>query len=296
MIKKKILVTGGSGFIGSHVIDELVNRGHQVISADRSMNWQNDKAEYFELDITNKVRVDRLIKKLQPNLVIHLAGILGTSETWNHIHETIDSNIHGAINIYDACAKYNCDIVTVDVGSRWLSPYTITKTTGAEFAKGYGNKYDINVGILRIFNVYGPRQSTKIIKIVPKFIEMALKDSELQVWGNKNADLIHVKDVAKAFANAVEKIEKINGIEDIFIGSGEQFTVYDVAEMIGEKIGSGIIKQMNPRCGEEKAESGYMSNTKAKDILNWEPEINLEDGLNETIEWYKNKFMDTKNI
>jgi len=69
-----------------------------------------------------------------------------------------------------------------------------------------------------------------------------------------------------------------------------------VAEMIQKKIGTGTIKQMNPRCGEEKAESGYMSNTKAKDILGWEPEIGLEEGLVETIEFYTEQFSKTKNI
>ena len=296
MRKKKVLVTGGSGFIGSYVVDELVNRGYAVISADRSMNWQNENAEYFELDVTNQVRVDRFFKEIEPEVTIHLAGILGTSETWSHVHETIDSNIHGAINVFDACAKYKSDIITVDVGSRWLSPYTISKGTAAEFALGYGNKHDINVGLLRIFNVYGPRQSSKIIKIIPKFIEMSLKDTTLEVWGNQNADLIHAKDVARAFADAVKNISKINQHPGILIGSGEQHTVLEVAEMVSSKIGSGTVKQMNPRCGEEKAESGYMEDTSAKDLLDWEPEITLEDGLKETIEWYTEQFQKTKNV
>lgn len=294
-MSKRILVTGGSGFIGSYVVDELVKRGHKVTSADRSLNWKNDGAEYFELDVTNKLRVDRLVEEINPDLVIHLAGILGTSETWDHIHETIDSNIHGAINVYDACAKYKADILTVDVGSRWLSPYTMTKRAGAEFAQAYGNKYGMNVGILRIFNVYGPRQSGKIIKIVPKFIEMSLKNATLEVWGNQNADLIHAKDVACAFADAAENIEKINQVEDIMIGSGEEFTVFEVAEMIQDQIGTGNIKQMNPRCGEEKADSGHMENHNAKNLLGWEPTIGLIQGLSETVEWYKKAFYETKS-
>lgn len=282
----KILVTGGSGFIGSHVVDELVNRGHDIYSVDRSMNWKNSKAKYFELDVTNKVRTEQLISEICPNLVIHLAGILGTSETWNHIHETIDSNIHGAVNVFQAACNVNSDILTVDVGSRWLVPYTISKRCAAELAFGFGNRYGVRVGALRIFNVYGPRQSNKIIKIVPRFIERALNDQEIEVWGDKNADLVHVEDVARAFANAAENMDAINGVDGVLIGA-EQMTVYQVAETIAKKIGRGKISKKPTRVGEEGIDSGAMVDDSAKRLLNWEPTIKFEDAIESVIEWYK---------
>ncbi len=291
-----ILVTGGAGFIGSHVVDELVNQGHTVYAADRNLEWaKNSKAIYHPLDILNYTRVDQLFETIRPDVTIHLAGILGTSETWNHVQECVDSNITGAINVYEACAKYKSDILTVDVGSRWLAPYTISKRTGAEFAFAYGNKYGIKAGALRIFNVYGPRQGTKIIKIIPKFIENALKGVNLEVWGNKNADLVHVKDVARAFASAVNNLEKIDQNDNVFIGSGEIMTVGEVADLIVKKIGKGTVVHMKPRVGEEKAEAGFMNNNVAFELLGWKPEINLEDGLNECIEWYKKIFGYIKN-
>lgn len=293
---KKILVTGGAGFIGSHVVDELVNQGHTVYAADRNLEWaKNSKAFYHPLDILNYTRVDQLFETIRPDVTIHLAGILGTSETWNHVQECVDSNITGAINVYEACAKYKSDILTVDVGSRWLAPYTISKRTGAEFAFAYGNKYGIKAAALRIFNVYGPRQGTKIIKIIPKFIENALKNVNLEVWGNKNADLIHVKDVARAFASAVNNLEKIDQNDNVFIGSGEVMTVGEVADLIVKKIGKGTVVHMKPRIGEEKADAGFMNNNVAFELLGWKPEIKLEDGLNECIEWYKKIFGYIKN-
>lgn len=291
----KILVTGGAGFIGSHVVEELVDRGHEVTSIDRNMEWKvSDKVRYIPLDITNYTRVQKLFEELRPELTIHLAGILGTSETWNHIHECIDSNIHGAINVYDGCALVGSDILTVDVGSRWLAPYTITKRTGAEFAFAYGNKYKMRAAALRIFNVYGPRQSTKIIKIVPKFIENALKNIDLEVWGNKNADLVHVRDVAKAFANAAERMDRINQVDGVFVGSGEVMTVAQVAEEIVKRIGGGTVVHKDPRIGEETADAGYMSNDSALRLLDWKPEISFDNGINEVIEWYRNVFGYTK--
>jgi UDP-glucose 4-epimerase len=282
----KILVTGGSGFVGSHVVDELLKQNHAVISVDRSLNWKNNDATYHELDITNKVRTENLINELKPNLILHLAGILGTSETWNHIHETVDSNIHGAINVFQAAANVKADILTVDVGSRWLVPYTITKRCAAEFAFAFGNKYKVNAGALRIFNVYGPRQSNKIIKIVPRFIEKSLQDGKLEVWGNQSADLIHVEDVACAFANAVENMSKINQVDGVLIGC-EKMTVMQVAQTISNKIGKGKPVQMDSRIGEEKVEAGYMTNDLAKNLLNWEPKYKFEEKIDEVIEWYK---------
>lgn len=290
-MKKRVLVTGGAGFIGSHVVEELVARGHEVISADRNMEWKvSDAVRYVPIDITNYVRVQRLFEEVRPDITIHLAGILGTSETWNHVHECVDSNIHGAINVYEGCASVRSEILTVDVGSRWLAPYTITKRTGAEFAFAYGNKYHLKAAALRIFNVYGPRQSTKIIKIIPKFIENALKNVNLEVWGNKNADLVHVRDVAKAFANAVERMDKIDQVDGVFVGSGEVVTVSQVAEEIVKRIGGGTVVQMSPRVGEEAADAGYMSNDSSAKLLDWAPTISFEQGIDEVIEWYRREF------
>lgn len=282
----KIIVTGGSGFIGSHVVDELVARGHEVVSVDRSMNWKNDKARYLELDVTNKVRTENLINEIKPELVIHLAGILGTSETWNHIHEAIDSNIHGAVNVFQAAVNVKANILTVDVGSRWLVPYTISKRCAAELAFGFGNKYKVKVGALRIFNVYGERQSNKIIKIVPRFIQKSLENNILEVWGNKNADLVHVKDVAKAFAQAAENMDRVNQVDGILIGA-EQMTVFQVAEVISKKIGSGKVVQMDTRVGEEGIDAGAMVDNTAKKYLDWEPSIKFADAIDGVIEWYK---------
>lgn len=283
----KILVTGSTGFIGSHVVDELVSRGHEVIGIDREMKWKNPNAKYFEIDVTNGVRVDTLVSEIKPNLIIHLAGLLGTTELWQNVHEAVDVNLHGAVNIYQACADHKCDLLTVDVGSRWSSIYTVTKRCGTELAFAFGNKYKFKVGALRIFNVFGEKQGTKIIKIVPKFIERALQDGELSVWGNKNADLIYVTDVAKAFALAAENLDKIDQVDGVFIGSGEQKTVYQVAEIISKKIGKGKIVQMDPRAGEEKVDAGFMYDDTANRLLGWKPEYKFEDKIDQVIEWYK---------
>ena len=284
--KLKILVTGGSGFIGSYLVDALIKEGYKVYVLDIKKDFVNKDAEYHLIDITHKELVDIFFEQIKPNFCIHLAGILGTSETWDYPNETVRVNIQGANNIYDACGKNNCNIITVDVGSRWLSPYTISKTCSAEFALGYANKYNVKCGLLRIFNVYGPRQSTKIIKIAPMFIYKSLQNEVLEVWGNKDLDLIYVSDVAEAFSKSIKNIDKIDKRRDIYIGSGKQLLTSEFGEIIIKKCGKGSINIIKPRLGEENIDSGFMNNNISQVLLDWEPKINLDDGINMTIDYY----------
>jgi UDP-glucose 4-epimerase len=285
----KILVTGGCGFIGSHIVDELVANGFVVHVLDINQQFLNSNATYYNIDIENYNDIDKLISTLKPDVCIHLAGILGTTETWNYPKETVNININGSNNVYDACGKNACSIITVDVGSRWLSPYTITKSCSAEFALAYANKYNVKCGLLRIFNVYGPRQSTKVIKLCPIYLHKALLNEELEVWGSKNVDLIYVEDVAKAFVSAVKNLDSINNRRDIYIGSGQTILTKDFAQIVIDKVSSGKIKYCSERLGEQNISSGYMNNDTAKKLLNWQPRIPLDDGLDKTIQYYKNK-------
>jgi UDP-glucose 4-epimerase len=287
--KLKILVTGGSGFIGSYLVDTLIKEGYKVYVLDIKKDFVNKDAEYHLIDITHKELVDIFFEQIKPNFCIHLAGILGTSETWDYPNETVRVNIQGANNIYDACGKNNCNIITVDVGSRWLSPYTISKTCSAEFALGYANKYNVKCGLLRIFNVYGPRQSTKIIKIAPMFIYKSLQNEVLEVWGNKDLDLIYVSDVAEAFSKSIKNIDKIDKRRDIYIGSGKQLLTSEFGEIIINKCGKGSINIIKPRLGEENIDSGFMNNNISQVLLEWEPKISLDDGINLTIDYYKQR-------
>ena len=287
---KRVLVTGGCGFIGSHIVDCLKEIAeYNVYVVDINLTWKIDDVKYFQVNINNREAVERVIKSIKPEVCLHLAGVLGTSETWDSMEETVNTNINGANNVYEICGQNKCDIITVDVGSKWMTPYTITKNCSADFAIALANKYGVKCGLLRIFNVYGPRQSTKIIKIAPMFIYKSLSNATLEVWGNKNTDLIYVTDVAKAFVLATINLDKIDKRRDIYIGSGKQITTYEFAKYVTDEISLGNVVMMKPRLGEENIDSGYMDNNVAFELLEWKPEVSLEDGLKRTIEFYKEK-------
>jgi UDP-glucose 4-epimerase len=283
---KKVLVTGGCGFIGSYVVESLVKRKYQVSVIDYVQTWTLPGVEYFKIDIRDRSALEKIINTLRPEVCIHLAGLLGTSETWDYVDQTVSVNIIGANNVYDLCGQIGCHLITVDVGSRWLSPYTISKTCSADFALAFANKHKVKCGLLRIFNVYGPRQSTKIIKVCPIFIYKALANDTLEIWGNKNTDLVHAYDVGEAFARAVSHLDQIDGRRDLYIGSGQQLTTAQFASMIIDRIGSGQLVHQKARLGEENIQSGHMDNDMAFKLLGWKPTIPLKQGLDQTISYY----------
>jgi len=287
---KTVLVTGACGFIGGHIVDVLLENEYNVVGIDLPEEpplWYSPEAVYYSCDITDSVGVSYAFRLAEPDFVIHCAGIVGTTETWNYVNKTIDVNIKGSVNLYNYCGRYNSTLLIPDAGNRWFSPYTITRQCASEFALAFGNKYHFNVINLILCNVYGPRQDTKIVKIIPKFIEKSLNDEEITVFGDHQVDLIHVRDVARAFLSAMNNANDLNQVPNILIGTGQTLTTHQVALLIKNKIGKGKITKEPTRVGEEKTIPVYMKENILSQYTNWEPQISLEEGLNDTIEWYR---------
>lgn len=287
---KTVLVTGACGFIGGHIVDVLLENEYKVTGIDLPKEpplWYSPKAEYYSGDITDLASVSYAFRLSEPDFVIHCAGIVGTTETWDYVEKTIDVNIKGSVNIYKFCAKHKSTVLIPDAGNRWFSPYTITRQCASEFALAYGNKYNFNVINLILCNVYGPRQDTKIVKIIPKFIEKSLNDENIVVFGEHQVDLIHVRDVARAFLSSMDNVKDLNQVPNILIGTGQTLTTHQVALLIKNKIGKGNIIKKPTRVGEEKTLPVYMKENILSQYTNWQPQISLEEGLNDTIEWYR---------
>ncbi|MFH1955868.1 MAG: NAD-dependent epimerase/dehydratase family protein [Patescibacteria group bacterium] len=182
---KNILVTGGNGFIGSHVVENLLNKGHVPIIFDRKGPTAQVKGvSYFWGDIINKNSVDEAV--LNSDGVIDLAGILGTSETVDNPFPCIETNILGALNVFEACRSHVKPAVQISLGNFWMNnPYSISKNTAERLALMYNKEHGTRIAIVRGLNAYGEGQKhAPVRKIIPNFIVRALRNTPIEIYGD----------------------------------------------------------------------------------------------------------------
>lgn len=238
----KILVTGGNGFIGRYVVEEILARGKTPIIFDRhEKNTLPEGAELFLGDITNDVDVTEGVA--HADAWIHLAGVLGTAETIKNPNPAAATNILGGLNVFKAAAQYKVPGVNIAVGNYWMNnTYSITKSTMERFAAMFNKEAGTDITIVRALNAYGPRQvaappygPSKVKKIMPAFVNAAIHDKPIQIYGDGTQvmDMIYVADVAKVLVSALEYTIENGASETIFeAGSGIDTTVNDIAQAV----------------------------------------------------------------
>ncbi len=293
----KILVTGSQGFIGGHVVKQLLEKGYGVVGFDRRAPVNPvPGVQYFIGDIRDKGAVSQAI--FDTDGVIHLAGILGTAETIMHVPETVETNIIGTLNVFEALKQYqsahdgeNKRCVYITLPDVWQNPYSITKRTMKDFALHvYNKELKTEIQVVRGFNVYGEGQKFKPVrKFAPSFIIRAIQGETLQVFGDGSqlVDLVYAGDTAAILIKALEAEKIANEVIDA--GSGEGVPIVDVANMIAKKTGAKV-EHLPMRKGE---------NIKAVirgDVSNLERHLGkfeftpVEEGMNKTIDWYKKHY------
>jgi len=234
--QKNIMVTGGNGFIGSHLIDKLLSLGHQVTIFDRYQPpGERENVTKVLADIKNQELVEKEIAKVDG--VVNLAGILGTSETRDSAYETVDVNIHGALTVFDAVKKHNIPAVQITVGNwQWFNAYAITKYTSERLALMYNKELGTKIAVVRGLNVYGARQKhAPVRKVVPNFILQALNNKDITVFGDgkQELDLIYIEDTIEVLVRA---LLMDHGCYDVTMeaGSGHLYTAKELAQTIIE--------------------------------------------------------------
>ena len=226
---KKYVVTGGAGFIGSHIAEYLLQMGHQVTVIDSlrtgfQKNLKGMGARFFEEDIRNEKLVKHIITDTE--CVFHLAALVSVPESLLKLRECIEINTIGTINVLEAARKNsNCKVVLSTSAANYgdnpilpkvetmtpepMTPYAITKLDGEYYLKMYYDQYGLQTASLRYFNVFGPRQNPKsaYAAAVPVFINKALKNEPITIYGDglQTRDFIYVKDVVRANILASEK-------------------------------------------------------------------------------------------
>lgn len=295
----KIIVTGGAGFIGSHIVDALVLEGHEVhiiddMSAGKEENI-NPKAFMHKLDIRDGEALHPIFAGA--TYVFHEAAMPQVQYSLEHPFITNDVNVTATLSVLEACrlngvkrlifasssAIYgNQEVMPVvesmEMGARPLSPYGAQKYIGEVYMKLYAEVYGLETVCFRYFNVYGPRQSARgsYASVIPRFLEFKSEGKPLTIvgTGENRRDYVHVRDISRANILAMTS-ERVGKGEAINLGTGESFSVNYIARLIG-----GETVSIPPRI--EPVET-IADITKAKELLNWQPSIKLEDGIRELL-------------
>ena len=254
----KVGITGGQGFIGSWVAEELIRRGHSVLSLDHRVRTHADNV------MLGDVRDETAVMEFAAHVdgIIHLAAVLGTVETIDRPLPAAQTNIIGTLNVFEAASRYNLPVVFAAVGNANIArgTYCITKSASERFVEMYREDRGLRVTSVRPMNAYGPRQSApepygsaKVRKIVPSFVCSALAGEPLRVYGDGTqvSDSVWVGDVARVFVTALEKAaEGIIPSHPIDVGNENPTTVLDVANEVIKNVPGATLDTVPMRAGE----------------------------------------------
>jgi len=286
----KVAVIGASGFLGTELVNELVNRDNEVLAIDRMQPMEgiasHPRVTHVCADIS---RTETLIGVL-PGIkeVYHLAGVLGTTELDSDVRRSIESNVIGTINVLDAAVK--CGVPRVFYASKcheWLNTYTITKHTGELFCRLYSRLHPVQVSVLRYFNMFGPHQKLyPVRKFIPAFAIQARRNLPIQVFGDgdQTVDMIYVKDAARVTIDFLRAGHVDHALD---CGTGKATTVNEVAEAVNRFFGSCAgIQHLPMRRGESERTVVRASIGPLQDLLGPIAFTPLEQALEATLRWY----------
>ena len=290
---KKCLVTGGAGFIGSHLVDRLIKDGHSVTIIDNlSTGYKrnlNNQAKFIQADIKKLAQIKKHFQGQE--FVFHLAAIPRIQPSIKNPFLTNDNNITGTLNVLFASSKARVKRVIYSASSscygtnkpplkeddkpNCLNPYAVGKYTGEIYCKLFSELYGLDTVNLRYFNVYGSRMDDQgdYATVIGIFLRQKNQGESLTIVGDgkQKRDFTYIDDVVEANIKAMKYKKELKG-EVINIGTGKNYSVNQLAKIIG---GRNIHIPLRP--GEAKLT--LADNSKAWKILKWQPKVELEEGI-----------------
>jgi NAD dependent epimerase/dehydratase len=320
LMNNKILVTGADGFIGSHLLEELVHRGYDVrafiyYNSFNSWGWLDhasveikNNLDVFAGDIRDYHGVRQAMQGC--DVVFHLAALIAIPYSYPSPDTYIDTNIKGTLNVVQAArdlgvhkvvhtstsevygtAKYVP--ITEDHPLQGQSPYSASKIGADQIAMSFYNSFNTPIAIVRPFNTYGPRQSARAV--IPTITsQLAAGNTKIKLGSlHPTRDFNYIKDTVNGFISIAESDSSIG--EVINIGSNFEISISDTVQLIAEIMGKHVEIELDEerlRPDKSEVERLWADNSKAKRLLNWKPVYagreGFKQGLTETIDWFTN--------
>ena len=301
---KTVLVTGGNGFIGRYVCEELISRHYLPVVFDTRWRHPGSSRELVLGDIRDATSVTEAAAHVDG--IIHLAGVLGTQETIANPRPAAETNVLGGLNVLEAAAQYDLPMVNIAVGNYWMNnTYSITKNTVERFADMMNRFRGTRISVVRALNAYGPRQSaaepygpSKVRKIMPSFICRALSGEAIEIYGDGEQvmDMIYVADVARILVEALLFTERYGPIT-VEAGSGIPTTVNDIAAVVVAAVGKQTeIRHLPMRPGEDER-SVVLGKPETLAPLQFDGAFtSLSDGVEMTVEYFRKVLQEPVSI
>lgn len=313
-----IVITGGSGFIGSSLADKLLSCGHTIINVDSfndyydvkikwnnvSANMSNDKYKLYCVDIENKAELEKVFKNNQIDIVIHLAGRAGVRPSILAPESYVNSNILGTVHILELMKDYNVkklvfassssvygncneEIFSENLNVREpISQYAATKSSDEQFIYTYSKLYGIQAVCLRFFTVYGPRQRPDLA--INKFTRLIMEGKPIPVYGDGSTmrDYTYIDDIISGIEGAIAYNQ--TPYEIVNLGGGEPITLAQMIETIEAELGKKAIIDRQPM------QPGDVNKTvcdysKAKRLFGYNPQTTFKQGIHKFAEWFLQK-------
>jgi NAD dependent epimerase/dehydratase len=311
---KKVLVTGAGGFVGSHLVEALVSKGARV-RALVHYNSRNDWGMLEDVSKTVKTKIEVVTGDLKDadcvrdavhdrQVIFHLGALIGIPYSYVNPRDVVDTNVNGTLNVLTAALNWGTEKIVHTSTSEIYgtaqyvpmdekhpanpqSPYAASKLSADLLALSFYRSFDLPVGIIRPFNVYGPRQSARAV--IPTAITQALLKRKISLGSVfPTRDLTYVKDTVRGFVDFAESEKTLGQV--VNLGSGYQVSIDQVVTIVSECMGRGIRIQPDKkriRPSKSEVERLFSDSRKAKRLFGWQPKTNLKQGIVKTITWYQ---------
>lgn len=312
---KKVLVTGGSGFVGSHLVDALVKKGYDVVVIDVRMKWLNPAAKYYKMSVTSP-KVCDVLKREKPAYIFHLAAQIEVPKSVADPLYDADVNIIGLLNMLQGCRVMDAHcqktgycahrqlrkFIYFSTGGALYgnkakpptpetfpaepeSPYGIAKLTSERYLEFYHRTYGLPYVAVRPANIYGPRQAFGgEAGVIPIFVHRLLKEKAAVIDGSgkQTRDFVYVGDVVRAAIAGMER----SCVGPVNVGTGREISVNDLFRLVKKETGS---KQPEIHGAPRKVETARsaLDIRRARKELGWKPVVSFEDGMKRTVEWMR---------